>query len=57
MGLTIITAVLREMIPVLLIAVVIVFQPELRRGLGYLGRTRFKVDFSLSDTQNENQKK
>ncbi len=56
MGLSIITAVLREMIPVLLIAVVIVFQPELRRGLGYLGRTRFRVDFSLSDTQNEKAK-
>ncbi len=55
-GLTIITAVLREMIPVLLIAVVIVFQPELRRGLGYLGRTRFRVDFSLSDTHNEKAK-
>lgn len=56
MGLTIITALLREMIPVLLIAVVIVFQPELRRGLGYLGRTRFRVDFALSDTHNEKAK-
>lgn len=56
MGLTIITAILREMIPVLLIGVVIVFQPELRRGLGYLGRTRFRVDFSLADTQNEKTK-
>lgn len=56
MGLTIITAVLREMIPVLLIAVVIVFQPELRRGLGYLGRTRFRVDFAISDTHNEKAK-
>lgn len=56
MGLTIITAILREMIPVLLIAVVIVFQPELRRGLGYLGRTRFRVDLSLSDTHGEKTK-
>jgi diadenylate cyclase len=56
MGLTIITAVLKEMFPVLLIGVVIVFQPELRRGLGYLGRTRFRVDFSLSDTKNEKTK-
>lgn len=56
MGLTIITAILHEMIPVLLIGVVIVFQPELRRGLGYLGRTRFRVDFSLSDTQVEKTK-
>lgn len=52
-GLTIITAILREMIPVLLIAVVVVFQPELRRGLGYLGRTRFRFDLSLSDNQDE----
>lgn len=56
MGLTIITAILHEMLPVLLIAVVIVFQPELRRGLGYLGRTRFRIDFSLSDTQSEKAK-
>lgn len=56
LGLTIITAILREMIPVLLIAVVIVFQPELRRGLGYLGRTRFRMDFSLSDSQDEKAK-
>lgn len=56
MGLTIITAILREMIPVLLIAVVIVFQPELRRGLGYLGRTRFRVDLAISDTHNEKAK-
>jgi diadenylate cyclase len=51
-GLTMIMAILKEMIPVLLIAVVIVFQPELRRGLGYLGRTGFHLDLSLSDTQN-----
>ena len=56
MGLNIITTILREMIPVSLIAVVIIFQPELRRGLGYLGRTRFRVDLSLSDTQNEKAK-
>ncbi len=53
LGLTIITAIMREMIPVLLIGVVIVFQPELRRGLGYLGRTRFRFDLSLSDSQDE----
>ncbi|MBY0356860.1 MAG: diadenylate cyclase CdaA [Candidatus Obscuribacterales bacterium] len=55
-GLTIISNILREMVPVLVIAVVIVFQPELRRGLVYLGRTTFKVDLSLSDTQNEKAK-
>jgi diadenylate cyclase len=53
LGLTMITAILREMIPVLLIGVVIVFQPELRRVLGYLGRTGLRLDLSLSDTQNE----
>lgn len=56
MGLTIITTILREMIPVSLIGIIILFQPELRRGLGYLGRTRFRVDLSLSDTQNEKAK-
>lgn len=53
MGLTIITAILKEIFPILLIGVVVVFQPELRRGLGYLGRTRFRMDFSLSDTNIE----
>lgn len=53
-GLTMITTILRELVPVLLIGLVIVFQPELRRGLGYLGRTRFRLDFlSLSDTPHE----
>lgn len=56
LGLTIISTILREMVPVLAIAIIIVFQPELRRGLGYLGRTTFKVDFSLSDSQNEKSK-
>lgn len=53
-GLTMITTILRELVPVLLICLVIVFQPELRRGLGYLGRTRFRLDvLSLSDTPRE----
>ncbi|MBY0547347.1 MAG: diadenylate cyclase CdaA [Candidatus Obscuribacterales bacterium] len=53
-GLTMITTILRELVPVLLICLVIVFQPELRRGLGYLGRTRFRLDvLSLSDTPHE----
>lgn len=56
LGLTLISSILREMVPVLVIAVIIVFQPELRRGLGYLGRTTFKVDFSLADTQSEKSK-
>lgn len=54
LGLVLIDAILRELVPVLLIAIVIVFQPELRRGLGYLGRTRFRMDFlNLTDTPHE----
>lgn len=52
-GLTLITTILKELVPVLVIAFIVIFQPELRRGLGYLGRTRFKLDFSLSDTADE----
>jgi len=49
--LTIINSMLQHMIPVAAMALVIVFQPEIRRGLGYLGRMQtFKFDLSLSDT-------
>jgi diadenylate cyclase len=50
LGLTLITSFLQQLIPVAVVSIVIIFQPEIRRGLGYLGRTTFKVDFSLSDT-------
>lgn len=49
--LTIITSMLQHVIPVAAMALVIVFQPEIRRGLGYLGRVQtFKFDLSLQNT-------
>ena len=51
---TLITAILQHLIPGgLVVSLVIIFQPELRRGLGYLGRTTFKVDFSLADSEKQ----
>lgn len=50
---TLITAILQHLIPVAVVSLVIIFQPEIRRGLGYLGRTTFKVDFSLADSQKQ----
>ena len=50
--LTLITSMLQHVIPAAALALVIVFQPEIRRGLGYLGRVQtFKFDLSLSDTE------
>jgi diadenylate cyclase len=50
-GFTLITSALQHIIPVAVMAAVIIFQPELRRGLGYLGRMQtFRIDFSLPDT-------
>ena len=49
--LTIITSILHHMIPAAALALVMVFQPEIRRGLGYLGRVQtFKFDLSLAHT-------
>lgn len=50
---TLITAILQQLIPVAVVSLVIIFQPEIRRGLGYLGRTTFRVDFSLADSQRQ----
>ncbi len=50
LGLTLITTLLQQLIPVAVVSFVIIFQPEIRRGLGYLGRTTFRVDFSITDT-------
>src|SRR5271154_2671493 len=51
-GLTIITNILQHLIPVAVIAFLITFQPEVRRGLGYLGRMQtLKIDFSLRNIQ------
>jgi hypothetical protein len=50
--LTLITSMLQHIIPAAALALVIVFQPEIRRGLGYLGRVQtFKFDLSLSNTE------
>lgn len=52
--LTLITSLLHTFVPVALIALVIIFQPELRRGLGHLGRMQtFKLDWSLSDSADQ----
>lgn len=52
-GLTLITAVLQQLIPVFVLALLIIFQPEIRRGLGYLGKSAFRVDLSIGDTDKE----
>jgi diadenylate cyclase len=45
--LTIITSILHHIIPAAALALVIVFQPEIRRGLGHLGRVKsFKFDLT-----------
>ena len=49
---TLITTILSTLLPVALIALVIIFQPELRRGLGYLGKVNtFKFDLSLTSVE------
>jgi diadenylate cyclase len=54
LGFTIITSILQQSLPVLILALVIIFQPELRRGLRYLGKTQtFRMDLSLADAQKE----
>jgi len=56
-GFTLITSALQHIIPVAVMAGVIIFQPEIRRGLGYLGRMQtFRIDFSLPDTAQEERK-
>ena len=52
LGLTLITSILKSLIPVAVLALVITFQPEMRRGLGYLGRMeRFRFDLSLRNVE------
>ena len=49
---TLITSLLHTFVPVVLIALVIIFQPELRRGLSHLGRMQsLKIDWSLTDAE------
>lgn len=49
LGLRTIAFILKMIIQYLAIALVVLFQPELRRGLEQIGRSRFKNFFSLED--------
>ena len=50
-GFTVINSILQQVIPVAVIALFIIFQPEVRRGLGYIGRMKpFSIDFSLPNS-------
>ena len=51
-GFTLITTFLQQLIPVAVLANTDYFQPEIRRGLGYLGQGRtFKFDWAITDNQ------
>jgi len=51
---TIIMFILQQLIPVAVLALLIIFQPEIRRGLGYLGRGKnVRFDLSLTDSQKD----
>ncbi len=53
-GFTLITSILQQVIPVAVLAILIIFQPEIRRALGYLGRsTTYKFDLSLANTERD----
>lgn len=57
-GFSIITSLLQHLIPVAAMAMVVVFQPEIRRGLGYLGRVKtLRTDLSLADSEQEKLKR
>ena len=44
LGLNLITSILQHLIPIAMLGLLITFQPEIRRGLGYLGRVdKFKM--------------
>jgi diadenylate cyclase len=51
--LTLITSLLQQLIPIFVVSLFIIFQPEIRRGLGHLGRTPFRFDLMLEDSQKE----
>jgi diadenylate cyclase len=51
-GFSLITSLLQQLIPVAVLALLIIFQPEIRRGLGYIGRMKpFSIDFSLPNSE------
>ncbi|NTV89281.1 MAG: TIGR00159 family protein [Clostridiales bacterium] len=52
LGLTTISFILQNTISVLAIGAIILFQPELRRGLEQIGRSKFKDIFSIDDSDN-----
>lgn len=52
LGLNLITSILQHLIPTAMLGLLITFQPEIRRGLGYLGRVdKFKFDLSLRNPE------
>jgi diadenylate cyclase len=54
LGFTIITAIIHQFLPIAVLAILIIFQPEIRRGLVYLGRgKKLSFDLSLGDQQND----
>lgn len=54
----IITSLLQHIIPVAVMAMFVVFQPEIRRGLGYLGRVKtIRADLSLASSEAEKLKR
>jgi diadenylate cyclase len=53
-GFTLVTSILQQLIPVAVLALLIIFQPEVRRGLGSIGRMKpFSIDFSLANTEQQ----
>ncbi len=58
LGLTLITSILQHLIPVAILAMLITFQPEIRRGLGYLGKMdKFRLDLSLPNLESDKSKR
>jgi diadenylate cyclase len=54
LGFTIITALIHQFIPIAVLAILIIFQPEIRRGLVFLGRgKKLSFDLLLGDQQND----
>jgi diadenylate cyclase len=52
--LTIITSLLMQLLPIALIGLVVIFQPEIRKGLGYLGKLQtLRLDLFLVGARNE----
>lgn len=57
LGLNLITSILQHLIPTAMLGLLITFQPEIRRGLGYLGRVdKFKIDLSLRNQEADKSK-